>query len=240
MAQRNKPLVTNSRRPVGLHVLLRISSASLPIGGYSYSQALESAVEHGRVKDLAGLRLWLTSALKTWARSDALIWSLSYEALCQKDFTQIVSLNSLHWASRDTSELRAETEQMGWSLMQLVSDLGWVDTDLGLFLKTIDPPTFLTSHVCTCWSQEIDRESGLLSFCLTFTESQIQAAQKLLSIGQGSAQRLLSEMQSHIDQCVSDACQYTELAESAIHTSAPLHSILSARHEFQYSRLFRS
>lgn len=219
---------------------MRLSSASFPTGGFSYSQALESAVAHRRVKDLDGLKEWLTSALITWARSDALIWAISYKALCKKDLSQLASLNSLHWASRDTSELRVETEQMGWSLMQLVRDLGWIDAELNLLLAELEPPTFLTSHVCTCWSQKIDRESGLLSFCLVTTESQIQAAQKLLSIGQGAAQRLLSDMQTNINQCVSDACQLTEQGESAIHTSAPLHSILSARHEFQYSRLFRS
>jgi urease accessory protein len=240
MAQAKNTSASDSKSFVGLHVLLRLSSTSLPIGGYSYSQAMETAVEEGRVKDLADLNAWLVSALKTWAKGDSLLWALSYDALCQGNYKRLSSLNSLHWSSRDTSELRAETEQMGWSLTQLARDVQWVDSELGSFLKNLEPSTFLTAHVCTCWSQRIDRHSGLTAFCLAFIDGQVQAAQKLLPIGQAVAQRLLSNIQSDIDQCVSDALESASLGEAAIHTSAPLHSILSARHEFQYSRLFRS
>ncbi len=223
-----------------LQALIRLSSASLPIGGYSYSQGLESAVAHGRVNGLVELSQWLSSSLTIWPKADALLWALSYQTLVDGRPDHLGRFNQIHWASRDSAELRAEAEQMGWSLVRLLVDLGWVTGSLQRQLQDLHPPTFLVAHASACWSQGIDLETGLVSFCFAFVESQIQAAQKLLPIGQAAAQRLLCEMQPRIDLCIQETLEALVHGESALHTSAPLHAILCARHEFQYSRLFRS
>ncbi len=244
MAPRKTPsLRAHSPVPVnsaGLQALIRLSSASLPIGGYSYSQGLESAVAHGRVDGLQGLREWLSSSLTIWPRSDALLWALSFQTLVDGRPDQLGRFNQIHWASRDSAELRTEAEQMGWSLVRLLVDLGWVDGSLQKQLSALDHPTFLIAHASACWSRGIDLKTGLVSFCFAFIESQVQAAQKLLPIGQAAAQRLLCEMQPRIDLCIEETLEALVQGESTLHTSAPLHAILCARHEFQYSRLFRS
>jgi urease accessory protein len=224
----------------GLQALIRLSSASLPVGGYSYSQGLESAVAHGRVKDLPGLGEWLCSSLAIWPKADALLWALSFQAIVDGHPNDLGRFNQMHWASRDSAELRAESEQMGWSLVRLLVDLGWVTGSLQRQLQALQPPTFLLAHASACWSQGIDLKTGLVSFCFSFVESQVRAAQKLLPIGQAAAQRLLCEMQPKIDLCIEETIGALALGESALHTAAPLHAILCARHEFQYSRLFRS
>ncbi len=43
--------------------LLQLSSPSLPIGAYSYSQGLEAAIEGGRVSSEATARTWIGHAL---------------------------------------------------------------------------------------------------------------------------------------------------------------------------------
>ena len=43
--------------------LLRLASPQLPIGGYSYSQGLEMAVDNGRVQDAASARRWISDQL---------------------------------------------------------------------------------------------------------------------------------------------------------------------------------
>ncbi|MFM1787856.1 MAG: Urease accessory protein [Pseudomonadota bacterium] len=244
MAPRKTPsLRAHSPVPVnsaGLQALIRLSSASLPIGGYSYSQGLESAVAHGRVNGLVELGQWLSSSLTIWPKADALLWALSYQTLVDGRPDQLGRFNEIHWASRDSAELRTEAEQMGWSLVRLLVDLGWVDGSLQKQLSALDHPTFLIAHASACWSRGIDLKTGLVSFCFAFIESQVQAAQKLLPIGQAAAQRLLCEMQPRIDLCIEETLEALVQGESTLHTSAPLHAILCARHEFQYSRLFRS
>jgi urease accessory protein len=219
------PEATSSRDSASLQALFRLSSASLPVGGYSYSQGLESAVNDGRVTNLVGLKKWLLSALDLWPKNDALLWALIYSAIQTRTFETLVALNRIHWASRDVVELRAETEQMGWSLVRLLSELNWLEGDLQSCLLKLDTPTFLTAHA---------------SACFAFVEGQIQAAQKLLPIGQAAGQGLLGEIQPHIDQCIEKTLSNLHAGEACLHTAAPMHAILCARHEFQYSRLFRS
>ena len=229
-----------SESSAGLQALIRLSSASLPVGGYSYSQGLESAVAHGRVRDLPGLGDWLSSSLTVWPRADALLWALCFQGLIDGHPDHLDRFNQIHWASRDSAELRTEAEQMGWSLVRLLIDLKWVSGPVERQLQALKPPTFLVAHASACWSQGIDLKTGLVSFCFGFIESQVQAAQKLLPIGQAAAQRLLCEMQPKIDVCIARTLEALAHGESALHTAAPLHAILCARHEFQYSRLFRS
>jgi urease accessory protein len=43
--------------------LLRLASPQLPIGGYSYSQGLEMAVDNGRVHNPDAARRWISDQL---------------------------------------------------------------------------------------------------------------------------------------------------------------------------------
>jgi len=234
------PKGTSAQNSASLQALFRLSSASLPVGGYSYSQGLESAVNHHYVNNIISLKKWLLSALDLWPRNDALLWALVYSAIKTRTFEKVVALNRIHWAGRDIVELRAETEQMGWSLIRLLTDLNWLEEDLQSCLLKLDPPTFLTAHASACHAKKIRLEDGLVSFCFAFVEGQIQAAQKLLPIGQAAGQGLLGEIQPDIDQCIEKTLSNLHAGEACLHTAAPMHAILCARHEFQYSRLFRS
>jgi urease accessory protein len=229
-----------SRDSASLQAFFRLSSASLPIGGYSYSQALESAVAHGHVQTDDDLRTWISSALQLWTGSDALIWAAGYRMLQANDFKQLTALNRRYWASRDTAELRMESEQMGWSLIRLLDDLQWIQGELRACLMNLSTPTFLIAHVSGCYTRSIELETGLLSFCLSFVENQVQSGQKLLPIGQAAGQRLISDLGPVIDRCIDKVLSCDGSFEDHLHTAAPLHSLLSARHEVQYSRLFRS
>ena len=52
--------------------LFQLASPSLPVGGYSYSQGLETAMEQGIVTDYASARCWLVEMLEgVVARFDA-------------------------------------------------------------------------------------------------------------------------------------------------------------------------
>src|SRR5204862_3386968 len=50
--------------PAVLLRLMRLASPSLPVGGFSYSEGLEAAVEHGLVRDEAGTLAWLADQLR--------------------------------------------------------------------------------------------------------------------------------------------------------------------------------
>jgi urease accessory protein len=95
--------------------LLQLASPSLPIGAYSYSQGLEWIVEAGTVRDAASAQAWIGDLLDgVVARGEA---AMAWRLLCAagKDWQSFAHWNAWFRASRETAELRAETEQTGSS-----------------------------------------------------------------------------------------------------------------------------
>ena len=61
----------------GLCSLLHLASPQLPVGGFSYSQGLEAAIEHGLVTAAATAQTWISEALvQGFARCEAPLWLL--------------------------------------------------------------------------------------------------------------------------------------------------------------------
>ena len=89
---------------------LRLASPALPIGGFSYSQGLETAIERGWVRDEADARRWLHDLLRhVIARWEAPIVLATCEAVARDDAAAASALDARWVASRETAELRAET-----------------------------------------------------------------------------------------------------------------------------------
>ncbi len=104
--------------------LLHLASPTLPVGAYTYSQGLEWAVETGVVKDEATALAWITDCLQFGiARFEAVYLARMLEAWSTKDMTRLQELDADFIASRESAELRAETLQMGHSLVRLLMDL---------------------------------------------------------------------------------------------------------------------
>jgi len=49
--------------------LLQLASPALPVGGYSYSQGLEAAIEAGTVRDAASAARWIGDVLELAVRN---------------------------------------------------------------------------------------------------------------------------------------------------------------------------
>ena len=110
---------------VALARLLQLASPALPVGAYSYSQGLEAAVEAGLVHDAASARTWIGDVLDyAVARLEAPVWSRLYAAWSAQDAQAVAQWNDFFLCTRESSELRAETVQMGYSLRQLLLELG--------------------------------------------------------------------------------------------------------------------
>ena len=77
----------------------------------------------------------------------------------------------------------------------------------------------------------------LLAFAWGWAENMAQAAMKAMPLGQAAAQRLLSRLAAELPAIV-DAALVLPAEERQAYS--PMLAILSAQHEVQYSRLFRS
>ena len=77
----------------------------------------------------------------------------------------------------------------------------------------------------------------LLTYAFGWAENMMQAAIKAVPLGQSAGQRILSALAGAIPAAVDHALSLNDDTRQAF---SPMLAILSAQHESQYSRLFRS
>ena len=225
---------------IEIPALMQLASPALPIGGYSYSQGLEAAIDSGIVNDAPTAETWIKDVfLGVFARSEAPLWLLSYEAWAKNDIDSVQSLNDYFLASRETSELRSETEQMGWSLLQIAQSLSWGSEYLTQ-LSAIKPLSLLTAHSYACFHLNIQSKNGLAAYAFSWIENQVAASLKAIPLGQVAGQHALTKLRLLVPEMVEQAEQRAKSGLSMVDNFAPMLAILSSRHETQYSRLFRS
>lgn len=220
--------------PQQLAALLQLSSPSLPVGAYSYSQGLEAAVARGWIRDEASLQQWLHDQLTlVQGRGEAAYWWRLQRCAAQADHPGFTHWNTLVLASRDSAEMLAEARQMGWSLRRLMPELG---------IHQLPPDdqgaiAFVAAHAWICAQWQLPAHDALSAYLYAWADNLVLAALKCAPIGQHAGQRLLRSLHQPIADVVAAVPQ---LSDDQIHTGAPMLALLSAQHESQYSRLFRS
>jgi urease accessory protein len=213
--------------------LLQFASPALPIGGYSYSQGLEAAIDEGSVHDAMSAHAWLVRYLdEVMARWDGpLLWRLM-KAFEARDLAGIEEWSACFLASRDTAELRAETVQMGYSLTRLIAELGVADVGpLG------DEVSLPAAYACAVDALDIPHEDALLAMLFSWAENQVLVCVKSVPLGQVAGQRLLLSLRPEIERAAATA---QALSDADLSNWAPGLSMLSMRHEVQHGRLYRS
>lgn len=224
-----------------LAVLQHLSSPALPIGGFSYSQGLEAAVELRLIHDEASAGLWIREQLQTvMAMAEAPLWCLLFRAWKSDDLAAVQYWNQWFHASRESRELRQETEQMGGSLLKLARELEWGNSAQLAGVAGISPPTLPMAHAFVSAIWRLPETAALSAYIFTWLENQIMAAIKSVPLGQLAGQRVLDGLRRMLPQVVQEALTRSRATPPRLHTLAPQYAIVSARHESQFSRLFRS
>lgn len=218
--------------------LLQLASPSLPVGAYSYSQGLETAMAHGFVHDERSAQIWIREMLEdVVARFEAPVtWRLMH-AFTVRDTEAIAYWTDYFIASRDSAEFRAETIQMGYSLSKLVADIAPEDKSLLTLLHHTTDIPFPTALAAASVALNIPAESALLGMLFSWAENQVLACVKSVPLGQVAGQRLLLSLTPTIEAAATTA---RTLADNELSNWSPGLSLLSMQHEVQYSRLYRS
>ena len=235
--------------------LMWLASPALPVGGFSYSEGLESAVDAGLVSNEAQAARWLSDQLHlSLARCDLAVLAQALRAWQQGNIARVTELNRWVVQTRETAEMRLQTEQMGRSLLEWLRNRattatvdGQPDPRLVQCAALRPAPTWPVSFalaVAQCLPasssahhDEVLREA-LLSFAFGWAENMVQATIKSVPLGQSAGQRILQALADSIPSAIDHAMSLLDDAQRQAFT--PMLSILGSRHETQYSRLFRS
>lgn len=219
--------------------LLQLASPALPVGAYTYSQGLEWAVESGIIRDEASAGRWIADLMQHGIGCyEAPLLAALMAAWSAGNLAEIECLNTEFLASRESAELRAETVQMGFSMRRLLRDLH--DENLApvaTLIEALPEVAFPTvwSGIATSW--QIRADAALTAYLWSWAENQVMAALKAVPLGQAAGQRLLAELGRQIPDAAVNALK---LPKSQWSNFTPAFAIACARHETQYSRLFRS
>jgi len=226
------------RDPLALVRLLQLASPALPIGAYSYSQGLEWCVEAGTIRDAASARAWIGDLLaQVQAAGEApVLWRLCTSA-ARGDWDDFDRWHAWFRASRESSELLAETLQMGGSLARLLVDLDVLDANARETLTRIAPVTLPAAYALAARAMAVPTPDALTAYLWSWLENQVLAAMKTMPLGQVGGQKMLLALGAAIPAVVAGV---QHIADDDVGSFAPGLAIASARHEAQYSRLFRS
>jgi urease accessory protein len=217
--------------------LMWLASPALPIGGFSYSECLEAAVDTARAATETEASVWLVDQLHmTLARSELPAVAQAIAAWRADDQPRIAELNAWVLQTRESAELRAQTEQMGKSLLEWLKN-HTTATPAQIALLAAQEPTYPIAFALAASSTGAPVRECLLAFAFGWAENMMQAAIKAVPLGQSAGQRILSALTAEIPSAVDDALSVSDDTRQAF---SPMLAIMSSQHEVQYSRLFRS
>lgn len=217
--------------------LMWLASPALPIGGFSYSEGLEAAIEKGFVHDTQSAANWLIDQLHlTQSRGDMAALAQMVLAWQAQDHKRLTTLSQWVHATRESAELRLQSEQMGRSMLEWLRNQQVLDEVTITFCNQLIPTYPLM------FALALSRTGASLAQCLQayafgWAENMVQAVIKSLPLGQNAGQRVLTQLTQHIASAVDHALDVTDETRQAF---SPMLAILSSQHETQYSRLFRS
>jgi urease accessory protein len=217
--------------------LLQMTSQAFPIGGYSHSYGLEAAVESALVRDEASLQRWIADVLSySIGRYEVPLLHRMSEAWTARDFMALVRLNERFLATRETAEMRSATVQTGFSMRSLLEVLPELPDFLHHTLRRLQEPSLpcVWSGAAVAWAIPAPDSTAAYVWC--WAENQVLVGMKTVPIGQSAGQRVLLK----IGEYIAGLTEQGPSIDDALSNFAPGLAIQCARHETQYSRLFRS
>ncbi|QWF70001.1 urease accessory protein UreF [Methylomonas paludis] len=215
--------------------LLQLVSPGLPIGMYSYSQGLESAISDNWVSDPQTAAAWLQAILaRGLSQVDAPILGRLYDAWLNGDQAAVAHWSLYLSVCRETQELRSEDRHTGQALARLLDKLE-ID-EARLWLRHPDA-TLATLFSLAAVRWQIDKKTAITGYLWGWLENQVLCLVKLIPFGQVTGQQLLQQLAGELPDHVETALG---LSDDEIGGSVFGLALASSRHEMQYSRLFRS
>ncbi len=222
-----------------LYRLLAWLSPAYPIGAFSYSHGVETAVEEGLIRDRGSLVAWLDSVLRQGTGAvDGALFAAGWRAASAGDWPAFDAIAERAAAWRGTSEMALESRQQGGSFLS-ITRTAWPHPALDEVHRRLDGELALPVAVALAAAVHgIALEQALAGYLHAFLANLISAALRAVPLGQTDGQIALAALEASVHDATRAAVAVESLDE--VGTATPLLDWCSLRHETQYTRLFRS
>ncbi len=223
---------TPTEAPAAWLRLLSWMSPAFPVGAFAYSHGLERAIHDGLLRDRETLVDWLSALLASGSGwNDAVLFAAAWRDTTEGgDASTIVELAEAMAGSR---ERHMETTLQGTAFMQAVrtwEGKGDDEDDIPAIAYPVAAGIAAAGH-------GLPLADALTAYLHAFAANLVQAAQRLVPLGQRDGVATLAALEPVILQAGARACVATldDLGSNTL-----LSEIMAMKHEVQYSRVFRS
>jgi len=220
--------------PRSIDPLLRLlawMSPAFPVGAFSYSGGLETAVSDRRVSSATDLMAWISMLLQRgtlW--NDAVLLSCAWQ--CHGDQEELAELTALARALAGSAERHRETVLMGDAFVDAAS--AWPHSILEQFGKATPYPVAVGAIAA---AHGVGRDAILLAYLHSAASQLISAGIRLGVAGQRDGVAMLAQLEITL----SDVAARTAISTlDDLGSATILADTASMRHEIQETRLFRS
>ena len=214
---------------IALYRLQSWLSPAFPTGAFSYSHGLETAVGNGVVNNAEELTWWLGALLSQgpgW--NDGVFLAESWRLTTMN--MDLSELNDLVCAGASSRERHLETTAQGKAFLQAAASWNENETLLQNLALPLGVGMIAASH-------SIALESVLVAYLQAYISNQIQAALRLMRLGQQQGVIILSELEGDVI-ATAKKCALSSIDD--LGSISLMADICAAQHEVQQSRLFRS
>ncbi|ABQ07832.1 urease accessory protein UreF [Flavobacterium johnsoniae] len=221
--------------------LLHLSDPTLPIGGYTHSNGLETYVQQGLVKDRESAMLFVHNMLtNNLLYNDAAFVKLAYEAAQSKNTSALFLLDDECAALKTAREIRQASQKLGVRLIKIfkrqVADEIINEYEKAIFEKKSE------GHYCIVFGiyaslLNIPLYEALFAFLYNAAVGMVTNAVKLVPLGQLDGQDILHDMQEVIETV---AGKTIELDRNHVGLCNIGLDVRCMQHEQLYSRLYMS
>lgn len=216
-------------------------SPSFPVGGYTYSHGVEYAIETGRVNCVDSLTNWLSGIVRFGAGgTDATFFVEAYKAACEGDMDRLMMATAYAEAMTPTSEMRLEATAQGEAFLKTIMKV-WPDDRLidwkECMGKARRKPTYAICVAVVAALSDVPLKAALTAFLHALVSNLVSAGVRLVPLGQTDGQIAIANLEQTILQAVDAAIDrpFEDIGSAAV-----MVDWTSAKHETQYTRLFRS
>jgi urease accessory protein len=228
--------MTTMLTDAALHRLLAWTSPAYPIGGFTYSHGLETAVEGGRLCSASDVADYIEAVLALgggWV--DAVLFVHAWRAA--GDATAFDAVAELATAFRGSSETALESRQQGGSCLT-ITRRAWPHPALEAFAARWEGPVAHSVVLAlACAAHAIPLVPALHAALHATAANLVSAGVRLVPLGQTDGQLALARIVAGLP-AIAERALVTSLDD--LGTASPLLECASLAHETLYTRLFRS
>ncbi len=218
--------------------LLEFSDSAFPVGGFAFSNGIESAAAAGLVRDAATLERYTRDLVRQAAFTDGVAALHAHRAAATGDWEALIRTDRQAHRSKLNAETRQMSRRMGRKFAELACRI--VDDALpGRLLEAIASkrtpgtwPAIQGAVFARCGLSEAELFGAL---CYGTANTALNAALRCLRVSHFDTQHILYRLSGAIPELYAEA---RDLELDEMHAFAPQIDILASLHEKGPQRMF--